>query len=36
MIGRIYGEDAREEAAWAIEYDRPGLPTKQALGVMSV
>ena len=22
MIGRIYGEDAREEAAWAIEYDR--------------
>jgi hypothetical protein len=36
MIGRIYGEDAPEEAALAIEYDRAWTANQAALGVMSV
>lgn len=34
LIGRIYGEDAREEVARAIEYDRAWAANRAALGVV--
>jgi transcriptional regulator GlxA family with amidase domain len=35
LIGRIYGEDARDEVAKVIEYDRAFEANRRALGILS-
>jgi transcriptional regulator GlxA family with amidase domain len=35
LIGRIYGEDARDEVARVIEYDRAFEANRRALGILS-
>jgi transcriptional regulator GlxA family with amidase domain len=35
LIGRIYGEDARDEVARLIEYDRAFAANRAALGIES-
>ena len=35
LIGRIYGEDARDEVAKVIEYDRAFEANRRALGISS-
>jgi transcriptional regulator GlxA family with amidase domain len=36
LIGRLYGDDAREEVARIIEYDRAWAANRAALGIVSV
>jgi transcriptional regulator GlxA family with amidase domain len=36
LIGRLYGDDAREEVARIIEYDRAWATNRAALGIVSV